>query len=605
MSGGLDGGRGGSLRSICRFCRPSRLCRVLAALTLLAAPTAAQEGADTPLRLMLQANQLERDGRLVEAAEVYRRILVQEPARMTALLSLERVFRSLKQMDSLAPIVDAAVKAAPADENVRELAFRVEAELDGSGGAARSAAVWIAAVPESAEPYRVWSFWLARQGDLEAAKAVIAQGGARVGETRLAPYAAQLFIASGDWVEGVRQWQVAVQMNERLGATAALSLRQAPLSQRQGILRALLGNELGAGPVSRRLAADVLVSWGRPEEGWTLLDGALPEDPSMAVSALRRFSDRAVELASPAGHRSRGYALERLAQYLSGRERVRARLEAAQAFADAGELGAAQRLLERLPDAPVPRNVEDAAAMAALIRVLAEAGRIEEAEVNFEEWRERLSAGDRRSLRERLAWARLLRAEFERAERILGPDSGLGAEAIRGWIALYRGRLGQAKQHFRTAGPAAPSRDEATRRTRMLVLLERLTVNDEPELGDALLRLVRGDTVDAIERLHDVAARLAVGGGRADLLAFAGEVAVQAALHERAEPLLLQALELDAEGPAAPGAFLALAKAYQGLGRRDEAVARLEEMILAHPESALVPQARRLLDQVKGMIPQS
>lgn len=85
----------------------------------------------------------------------------------------------------------------------------------------------------------------------------------------------------------------------------------------------------------------------------------------------------------------------------------------------------------------------------------------------------------------------------------------------------------------------------------------------------------------------------------------ASDVAAGIADHRRAEALLLGALAADSSGPAAPAAELRLARVYALTGRRTEAALRLERLILAHPESAVVPQARRLLDQVRGAIPQS
>lgn len=85
----------------------------------------------------------------------------------------------------------------------------------------------------------------------------------------------------------------------------------------------------------------------------------------------------------------------------------------------------------------------------------------------------------------------------------------------------------------------------------------------------------------------------------------ASDVAAGIADHRRTEALLLGALAADSSGPAAPAAEFRLARVYALTGRRTEAALRLERLILAHPESAVVPQARRLLDQVRGAIPQS
>jgi TolA-binding protein len=60
------------------------------------------------------------------------------------------------------------------------------------------------------------------------------------------------------------------------------------------------------------------------------------------------------------------------------------------------------------------------------------------------------------------------------------------------------------------------------------------------------------------------------------------------------------------EAPAtAPAAELALAELMLKRQRTEEAVAQLEHLILTYPESALVPQARRTLDQARGAVPRT
>jgi len=60
------------------------------------------------------------------------------------------------------------------------------------------------------------------------------------------------------------------------------------------------------------------------------------------------------------------------------------------------------------------------------------------------------------------------------------------------------------------------------------------------------------------------------------------------------------------EAPATvPAAELALAELLLERRRAEEAVAQLEHLILTYPESALVPQARRMLDQARGAVPRT
>jgi tetratricopeptide (TPR) repeat protein len=384
---------------------------------------------------------------------------------------------------------------------------------------------------------------------------------------------------------------------------AAASLARAPDDRRDALLEIILGPRPGV--AAGMLGADLLVRWDRPEEAWALLDGTLPEDDPAAMGVLRRFAESAGQLGTIAGFRARGYALERLAARLNGAEALRTRTEAARSFAEAGDAQSAQRLLSRRSRERMVDARDEAAAMATLIRVWIDAGRLEDAEARLGEWRDRLSGDDLAALRERLAWRWVVRAELDRAERWMGDDSTVGMRAIRGWVALYRGNIAEAKALFRSAGPYAQSREEATRRAHMLVQLERIEAERIPALGEALLVLARGDSAAAVRQLRRVAERLPPRGGRAELLTMTGELASALGDADTAEEALEQALAADSLGPVAPAAEYALAVLYVERGRNPEAVARLEHLILTYGESAVVPQARRLLDQIRGTIPRS
>jgi tetratricopeptide (TPR) repeat protein len=381
---------------------------------------------------------------------------------------------------------------------------------------------------------------------------------------------------------------------------AAAGLRQAPVLQRTQILMILTDSRRD--PIVHRLGAEVLVSWNRPEEGWTLLDSALPAVRTQAVAVLSRFADRTVRIGTSEAARARGYALERLAELTEGTAAERARVGAAQAFADAGDLAAARRMLETL--ATVDAAPGDAAsAMATLIRVTLESGKLEEADTRFRVWEERLRADDVERLSQSLATAWIRRGELGRAEQLLAADSSIAALAVRGWVALYRGDLLAATEYFTAAGPHARSREEATRRTTMLALLQNIRRDSLPQLGRALLVLEQGDTSKAVDSVAEAAKELDDAAERAHLLAFAGRLSVARGDHERAESLLRQALVADSAGTAAPAAEYAMALVYAATGRPESAVRQLEHLILSHAGSAVVPEARRMLDQVRGAIP--
>jgi len=568
-----------------------------AALLGAVAPVVAGQTAD-----LAAALELERQGRPLEAAERFALVLRREPAHAVALLGLERTLQAGGVLERIFPHLERAVAAAPAEPVAREIELRALSTLGRDGDLAAAAERWIAVAPAAPEAYREWSFLVAQRGDLVQARRILERGHARVGGWALTPELAQLAVAAGQWVDAARYWHAASAGSGSYANAAGLSLGQVRPEQRGAVLQLLLG-ELGD-PLARRIAADALIAWGRPGEAWSLLDANLPPAPLEAAAALRRFADRARLLPGAESARVRGYAYERLAALVAGAAAQRARIDAARAFAEAGDRPAAERVLGDIARDPATAPPGTGEALSALIGLLADAGRAADAERRLADWGSVLPDSDRDDLRRRIAWAWVRSGDIDRADSTLGADSTVAAVALRGWMALFRGELDQAVARFRDAGPFAGSREEATHRTAAAALAQRLGGARAPDVGRGLLLAVQGDTAAAIGVLEGAGERFAPGGGRGDLLAFAGQLAL-AHGDARAAPLFAAALAADSTGPSAPAAELGLAELAWRHGRPDEARRRLERVILDYPESALVPQARRLLDRVRGAVPNS
>jgi tetratricopeptide (TPR) repeat protein len=553
-------------------------------------------------RALAEAGEMERAGRPVDAAARYRGVLRTDPTNLPALLGLERVFTSLERLDSLVPLIRTALGRDSLNQTLRSLELRVWFALGHSDSVTAAARRWIALAPRSPDPYREWAFTVAQRGDLAGAKRALSEGASRLGDAALAQDLAQLTTLAGEWTEATRQWVTVVRGNPGLLSAATGGLTRAPALARDEMLSTLLGAR--GDSTSRRMAADLLVGWGRADEAWPLLDATLPQDPKAAAGLLQRFAERAATARGRKSALVQGYALERLAGLVDSAAAGRVRLQAAQAYADAGDLGSAQRMLERAGAAAAAGGAIGPA-MASLIRALADQGSVEDAERRLRAWSDRLGGDDLETLREAVAWAWARRGELDRAEAVLAPDSSVAATAVRGWIALCRGDLNQARDYLRAAGPYTGSREEATRRMSMLVLVERIGADRLPEFGRAVLALARGDTVQALADLDQAARKLGGGaGGRADVLGFAGELALARKDYAGAEDMLRRALAADSVGPAAPAAELALARVQAETGRTEIAMQQLEHLILAHPQSAMVPQARRLRDRLRGVIPE-
>jgi tetratricopeptide (TPR) repeat protein len=570
------------------------------AMLLSSAPCArAQQGSMVDF---VAALDLERQGQPVEAAERFARVLDREPAHLQALFGLERTLRATGGLDRLLPYLDRALVLRPEEPAVRGVQLRTLGALGRDDELEPAVEAWIAAVPEAPDPYREWAFLVAQRGDLPGARAILQRGQARIGGSALQPELAQLAAASGRWVDAARSWHAAILGNAAFANAAGMSLGQTRPDQQAAVLQLLLG-ELGDS-AARRLAADALLGWGRPGEAWALLDANLPGDPREAMGALHWFADRSRLVPSREAARARGYAFERLAGFERGTAAQRSQIEAARAFADAGDRAAAERMLEQIARDPQTAPAGTAEAMAQLIGLMADAGRPGDAERRLAAWEARIPPGELEGLRLRIGQAWLRQGELDRAAAMLGADSSVVAEALRGWIALYRGALADAVEHFQAAGPYAGDRDDATRRTVAVALLQRIAAGEQRDVGTGFLAVERGDTAGAIEHFVRAARGMPPTAGRADLLAFAGRLAADAG-DDRAAGLLTEALAADSTGPAAPAAELALAELAWRAGRPDEARRRLEHVILDFPESAAVPEARRLLDRVRGVVPNS
>ncbi|MGD2135308.1 MAG: tetratricopeptide repeat protein, partial [Gemmatimonadales bacterium] len=427
-----------------------------------------------------------------------------------------------------------------------------------------------------------------------------------------------LLAAAGEWEAAARQWRAAVVANDALVNAAGAALAQTPAAYHEAVLLLLrgggplpdAGSEAALPPLW--VAADLLVRWDRAEEGWTLLAMVLPADEQRAALLVRRFGERARRSRGVGGRRARGAALEWLAERAPPHDAGRLRLQAAQAYGEAGDLEAARRLLDQVGVVSPDRPAQAARSMATLIGVLADAGQLDDAEQRYREWESRLPGDDVERLRHKLAWGRVLSGDLDRASAVLGDDSSVAALAVHGWIALYRGELADARRLFREAGPyvglagevaGAGRMGDSSRRARLLVLLERVAVAALPDLGAGLLAAHRGDTLQAVDRLEAAADGLAPTGGRADVLVLAAELARDAADLGRAEMLLDRSLAADSAGPAAPGALYRLAEVHLEQGRVDAAIRELERLILTFPASAMVPPGRRLLDRARNRIP--
>ncbi len=577
----------------------NRLAR-LALVVVAVMPAAAHAQA------VSQGFELERQGHADQAAALYIGVLRGEPANLPALLGLERVLPPLGRTTELVPLVEHAL-TVDTSTAVRSVALRTYSALDLHDSAAALVRRWAAGRPGDPAPWREWAIALEDHQHFDEARNVLMEGRRVLGTgDALAIEQAELAQRTNDWQTAAFEWANAADANVSLLPSAVTQLDDAPTDQRDRVIRTLTTS--AATSAARRIAAELLLGWGQPDRGWDVLVGTLePTTPEAAIS-LRRFAARASGT-SAAVRRVRGLALSRLADLLPGTLGAQARAEAARALLDAGDrAGARVALLTLAGDPSAPPEVL-ALARTAMVEGLIADGRLDSAAAGLTrlETDGHVSGEDRERLRHALAAAWIHAGQLDRAEQALGADSSVDAEALQGWILLYRGDLKQAIAAFRTAGPYAGDRDATTARTAMLALLEQVDLPESPDLGAALWQLERGDSSGAVAALRRAADKLPGGGGRPDVLLLAGRIAARLGTGQEgtAADLFSEVVQKGGSGAAAPAAELELARILLRRARPTEAVAHLEHLILTYPESAVVPEARRELERAKGAIPQS
>jgi hypothetical protein len=548
-----------------------------------------------------RAFDLERRGDYAGAVEAYRAVLAGKPADVSALLGLERSLLPLNRSADILPAVRTALAVAPTSSALHGIALRAWAFAQQPDSVRSTAERWARIAPTEEAPYREWGAAELGRQNRSAAGAAYLRGRERLGRPdAMAAEMAQLSLAEADYPTALREWLLAVRRLPGYLASAVATLAQAPEAARPDLLR-LLGRESDL--VSRRVEAHLRARWGDPPGGFRVLTAALPADRVQAIAVLRGLLDQLRTLRSQAAKRTEGMVLEAIAARSPQVEASRIRLEAARAYTAAGDRAAARRMLGDLADDRTSGSVASGAATT-LIGVLISEGKLDDATKRLAELRPSLPADDYDAIRRRLAVGWMGQGNLERADSAIAADSSVEGLALSGRIRLYRGDIGAAVELFKAAGPYAGDRAEATHRTTLLALLQPLEKDSMPDLGRALLQLDQGDTAQATAGFERVAAELPASQGGAELYLLAGRLSAASGKPEEAERLLRAAAVKEAPSTA-PAAELALAELLISGLRGPEAVEILEHLILTHPQSALVPQARRRMDEARGAVPKT
>ena len=573
---------------------------VLSLLLLLAWPVPAPLGAQQPG--MRRALDLERRGDYPAAAQAYRSLLVTHPADVSALLGLERSLLPLTRSGEMLPLIRSALAAAPTSPAIYGVALRAWAAAGQPDSVRQLAERWARIAPKDETPYREWGAAELGRQNRAGARTAYLEGRDRLGRPdALAAELAQLALADGDYTGALREWLLAIRQLPGYRAAAVSTLGQAPDRIRSELLDLLAQqSDISA----RRLEAELRARWGDPLGALRVLTAVLPSDRIQAIAVLRSLLEQVKPLPTPDGKLAQGRILEALAERYPDAQASRLRLDAAQAYSEAGDKAGARRMLSSVTTDRAAPSAVSAGAATTLVGVLISEGKLEEADKNLADLKPTVSADEYDSLRRRLATAWLRAGNLKRAESTVASDSSVEGLALSGRIRLYRGDIRGSVERFKAAGPYTSDRLEATRRTALLALLQPMEVDSSPALGRALLLLEQADTAQAALALEQVASDFPPQRGGAELNLLVGRLYALTGKPADAERLFRAAAVREAPGTA-PAAELALAELLLATGRPNEAITVLERLILSYPQSALVPQARRKLDEARGAIPKT
>jgi tetratricopeptide (TPR) repeat protein len=541
----------------------------------------AQEAVEPPE--VMRAYDLESAGKYREAAQLFRAALART-AGSGALLGLERVYAELQMSDSLLPVLDSLIAGRPREPLYRSVQLRTLQILRREDQLRAAFDRWTRELPRDPTPYREYARILIAMGQPVRADSIVQLSRRTFGNTRdLAFETAQLRAAQGQWTASAIAWRDALGDTPYLASAASYALAPAPAAARDS-LRQILHSSTSLG--ARHALAELELGWGRPQEAWDALRDVTPD--TAAATAWTDFGERALS--------EERFALARMA--LSAALRVHRTPELALRAATAAlRSGAPAEVLTLLPldevGAEQDRLVRDYLPLH--VAALSALGRAPEAEALVTKYDHVLAPGQHARLSRELAYAWVRTGDLARARAALGTGPDADSSDAAGWLALYEGRLADARVLLRNAREPGPELAFA------LGIVSRTRGEDGAALGAAFLALARGDSAAAAARFADAAEHHAEAGPA--LLLAAARLRAGRGDDGGAVTLWTRIIGTAPDAPEAAEAELEWARYLRRHGDRAAAIAHLEHLILSAPQSALLPQARRELELARAAVP--
>lgn len=479
-------------------------------------------------RMLREASTYSVRGQLDRAEKTLRELLRLQPGSSAAILALEAVLRADDRSAEVLPVADAHLAVRPGSNRVWGLKLRILVETGPTDAVEVAVREWIAAMPESPEPYR----------------------------------------------EG------AGALRSSLGASRAA-----------GVLAAM-GGSPGDSPLLLTELGDALIAAGSAGAGAEAWARALRADYSLDTEIRGRLEGLGED---------RGRVSEAVVSALLTEPATVPGLEIAAAWAvSAGDTATAIAARGRITAAHPPGSAGRPAARTEELRLRVAAGDREEAARALAAFRgEHPDSPDLDELAATLAQRLLARGMREAALEVLSGIEGPGASLERAFLLLEGGEYADGTAALQAALPELePSR--ATEMIELTLALDELTAAGRRLAAEAAGARHRGRPEQAARVVREGADRVPAPD-RPALLALGARAADEAGLPAEAAALRRRIVAEHSDAREYAEAALGLARAVAAEpGGRDEAVAILEALIVALPESPVAPGARRELERIRA-----
>ena len=573
---------------------------LLAVLGLALAPGAVdgQLSSREESRLLREAARAESAGDYAASVAILTSLLSERPAASGAIFALERVLRAQGRTPEVLGAIDAFLAVDPVSTGPRYLKLKILLEVDSLAELRSAAESWIAQNPAAPDSYREVARVYERAFGGEEALSVLRRGQEHAGDEVLAVEAGDVLLRLGRPRQALLEW---ARVLDRSEAQAPAALRRMTLAgaENPGLVPEIIRELEGTASDPRRQAAiEIAMEAGLQPEALRLARGVagdLPEQERQGfLTNLVRLAEEkdADQLAL--------WALQQLRQEIPGGSRARTldrRLAVTSLVAGdtARALAARERYVRGLPEGSAERR----RGLAEMIRLETATAGPDDLLGRFELFRREFPTAPEA---DRLAVALATRfrrdGDREAAARALEGVQGPLSARERAWLAIEAGDRESARANLVLASGGL-SATEATSIVQLVGILDRVGEEAAGLAGRASVAHHWESAEAAFSQVRESVHALPPED-QPPLLAMAARLADDARREAEAARLRESLAATFPDSDEAPEAVLRLAR-YRASTPTGvpAAIELLEEIILARPNSAVVPVARRELERLR------